>query len=438
LHKKYGDQVEFLAIYVREAHPIDGWRMESNERVGISITQPLNLTDRLNVADKCCRTLEINMPLLVDDINDRVGHAYSGMPDRLYLIDRAGRVAYKGGRGPFGFKARELEQSLLMHLLEEKAATRTAHGLPILSEPEAWKSLPPVEKGAGQPLPLWARTLAATLPRTAAAMLELDYLQRTRSPLDPKLRALMRWTAARANHCAYSEAYARADLLRSGATERELQALERGAAQLSSAEQAALTFARKMTEAANTVTDAEVAQLMGQYGNQQVVAMVLLLAYANFQDRMLLTLGVPVEEAGPLPPQEIRFARQAPADGATPRVARSQPSEGLSYASSPLLKDSEWSSFDFSKLQTEMEAQRARQPRILVPTFEEVSKQLAATVRPARPVRIKWSLVCMGYQPELAMGWSACTRAFGAEANQDRVFEESLFWVVTRTLHCFY
>jgi hypothetical protein len=44
----------------------------------------------------------------------------------------------------------------------------------------------------------------------------------------------------------------------------------------------------------------------------------------------------------------------------------------------------------------------------------------------------------MGYQPELAAAWSSCTRNFGEEAKQDRVFEESLFWVVTRTIHCFY
>ena len=44
----------------------------------------------------------------------------------------------------------------------------------------------------------------------------------------------------------------------------------------------------------------------------------------------------------------------------------------------------------------------------------------------------------MGYQPELATAWSACTRAFREESKQDRVFEESLFWIVTRTIHCFY
>ena len=59
------------------------------------------------------------MPLLVDSIDDRVGKSYSGFPDRLYLIDREGKVAYKGGRGPFGYRPRELEQTLVMLLLDE-------------------------------------------------------------------------------------------------------------------------------------------------------------------------------------------------------------------------------------------------------------------------------------------------------------------------------
>ena len=34
--------------------------------------------------------------------------------------------------------------------------------------------------------------------------------------------------------------------------------------------------------------------------------------------------------------------------------------------------------------------------------------------------------------------WIKTTRTFGSESKQDRVFEESLFWVVTRSLRCFY
>ena len=41
---------------------------------------------------------------------------YSGMPSRLYLIDSDGRVVYKSGRGPFGFKPAELEHSLVLLL----------------------------------------------------------------------------------------------------------------------------------------------------------------------------------------------------------------------------------------------------------------------------------------------------------------------------------
>ena len=58
------------------------------------------------------------MPVVVDDITDPVGNAYSGMPGRMYVIDPHGKVAYKSGRGPFGFRAGELEQALIMCLLE--------------------------------------------------------------------------------------------------------------------------------------------------------------------------------------------------------------------------------------------------------------------------------------------------------------------------------
>src|SRR5262249_29181233 len=102
----------------REAHPTDGWRMESNDRAGISFKQPTSTDERTSVAQQCCTTLEIDMPLIVDSIDDRVGHLYSGMPDRLYVIDPDGRVAYQGGRGPFGFMPGEMEQSLVMLLLD--------------------------------------------------------------------------------------------------------------------------------------------------------------------------------------------------------------------------------------------------------------------------------------------------------------------------------
>lgn len=121
---RYRDQVDFLAIYIREAHPTDGWRMPVNERANIRVAQPKTQEERNLVASTCCTSLNLSMPLLVDTIDDTVNRAFSGFPDRLYLVDRNGKVAYRGGRGPFGFHPRELEQTLVMLLLDEGAAAK--------------------------------------------------------------------------------------------------------------------------------------------------------------------------------------------------------------------------------------------------------------------------------------------------------------------------
>lgn len=115
--KDLQDQAHFVFIYVREAHPRDGWSMDSNARAGIDVPQPRSYEQRCEVAAQCEEMLDPAMPLLVDHIDDTVGNAYSGMPARLYVIDPSGVVAFKGGRGPFGFKVDEMAQALTLCLL---------------------------------------------------------------------------------------------------------------------------------------------------------------------------------------------------------------------------------------------------------------------------------------------------------------------------------
>jgi alkylhydroperoxidase family enzyme len=442
LKARYGDRVEFLGVYVREAHPTDGWRMKSNDKAGITIAQPITKLGREAIAGECCSALKMTIPLVVDDIDDRVGHLYSGMPDRLYLIDKNGRIAYKGGRGPFGFTPGELEQAIIMNQLEEiaPAPKKEVGRVPVLSNAEAWAKLPQAKAYADAPspkasLPVWARALAGVMPHTTAAMLELDYLQRAKSPLDPKLRAKMRWVAANANRSPNGEAYALADFRRAGGADAEIAVLKGDPKQWPAKEKEALTFARKLTKEAYKILDDEVARLRATYGDAQVVAMVQLLAYANFQDRLLLTLRLNAEEGGPLPPLAVEFQRPWSGGAEAPKRVTPKPANGSTQAPA---SDSEWSKVDYSSLQKLLADQRTRQPRIPVPTFDSVRKYLPATYPKSHELRIRWSLVCLGYQPELASAWSLCTRSFAEESQQDRVFEESLFWVVTRSLQCFY
>jgi Iodothyronine deiodinase/EF hand len=120
LHARYHDRATFLMIYVREAHPSDGWRMEVNDKLGVTVRQPRTYDERDAVAQTCSKSLGLGFPMVVDRIDDPVNNRYSGLPSRLYLIDRQGKVAYKSGRGPFGFRPGELEHSLVLLLHQEE------------------------------------------------------------------------------------------------------------------------------------------------------------------------------------------------------------------------------------------------------------------------------------------------------------------------------
>ncbi len=63
--------------------------------------------------------LALEMPALVDEMDDAVAAAYGAMPERLYLISRDGKVAYKGGIGPMFFKPLEWQEAIGSHLAAE-------------------------------------------------------------------------------------------------------------------------------------------------------------------------------------------------------------------------------------------------------------------------------------------------------------------------------
>ena len=112
LYDKYRDTVQFLVVYIREAHPEDGWVIGSNRDNGIALNDPTNNDERLEAATACALRLKIRMPVVVDEIDDQIASAYGALPDRLYLIDEAGNVAFQGERGPWGFSPPDLEAAI--------------------------------------------------------------------------------------------------------------------------------------------------------------------------------------------------------------------------------------------------------------------------------------------------------------------------------------
>jgi hypothetical protein len=56
--------------------------------------------------------MKVSIPTLIDKENDQVNKNYAGWPERLYVIGTDGKIAYKGGPGPGGFRVSEVEDWL--------------------------------------------------------------------------------------------------------------------------------------------------------------------------------------------------------------------------------------------------------------------------------------------------------------------------------------
>jgi type I thyroxine 5'-deiodinase len=81
-------------------------------RDGVLFASPASDDERNSTAEACVRNLGIRIPALLDGIGNAVERAYTAWPDRIYLISRGGRVAFKSAAGPYGFSPRVLDQAL--------------------------------------------------------------------------------------------------------------------------------------------------------------------------------------------------------------------------------------------------------------------------------------------------------------------------------------
>ena len=131
LYRKYNNQVKFIKVYIREAHPVDGWWFGkgfmntllrlSKSKVSWEIYDPKTIEERRAAAGDCEESLHYGIKTYVDEIDDPVNKAFAAWPTRLYLINTAGVVVYAGGLGPFGFKPGALGQAIQNYLIAEQS-----------------------------------------------------------------------------------------------------------------------------------------------------------------------------------------------------------------------------------------------------------------------------------------------------------------------------
>jgi hypothetical protein len=101
--EKHADAARFLTVYIKEAHPTDEWQISSNEKDDVCYAQPRTLDARLAIARDFVARSQYTIPLIVDRMENAADALYAGWPERLYVVDEHGTIAYKGELGPSGY-----------------------------------------------------------------------------------------------------------------------------------------------------------------------------------------------------------------------------------------------------------------------------------------------------------------------------------------------
>lgn len=264
-------------------------------------------------------------------------------------------------------------------------------------------------------MPGWAHALATPLPETTARMLRLDRTHRERSPLGARLSALLRRGVANELRCEPLVAAANADLARAateGAPNDDL----------------ALAFARRLTHEGHAITDAEFAALLAAFGPERTTAIVHTIAYANFLCRIVHGLGA--TDATPI--VGALSEAQAAVDPAKVPPRRVPDATTVAASEAPAT----WRRATDEQLDAAQQRQQQRTLRIPLPDDARLAGLTGRAQQMA--AKVAWSRVGYGYQPDLTTSWFQCLYAFYEESRIDPVFENRMFWVVTRTNDCFY
>jgi type I thyroxine 5'-deiodinase len=88
--------------------------MDANEKGkdDVCYLQPRTLADRVNIANDFVKRFHYPLPMVVDAMDNKAGELYAAWPERLYIINPDGRIAYRGGMGPFDYHPEQVRAFL--------------------------------------------------------------------------------------------------------------------------------------------------------------------------------------------------------------------------------------------------------------------------------------------------------------------------------------
>jgi len=112
IYDTYKADIEFFLIYIREAHPSDGWQTPQNLYDDVIFDAPGSEDERAVIAGVCQVAQDIRLPMLLDGIDNDIESKYISWPIRLLVIDPEGKITFNGAPGPQGFAPETWDEAL--------------------------------------------------------------------------------------------------------------------------------------------------------------------------------------------------------------------------------------------------------------------------------------------------------------------------------------
>ena len=103
IYDTYKADIEFFLIYIREAHPSDGWQTPQNLYDDVIFDAPGSEDERAEIARVCQVAQDIRLPMLLDGIDNNIESKYISAPIRLFVMDPESKITFNGAPGPQGF-----------------------------------------------------------------------------------------------------------------------------------------------------------------------------------------------------------------------------------------------------------------------------------------------------------------------------------------------
>jgi iodothyronine deiodinase-like protein len=128
--------------------------MKSNlkDKDDVCYAQPKTLEQRLAIANDFTKRFKFNLPFGIDDMSNAANDAYAAWPERLYIIDESGRIAYRGGNGPFNYYPAEVRSWLASRYGEVKhEASKKSDEKPAAAAASAPSATQPAPTAAPAP-----------------------------------------------------------------------------------------------------------------------------------------------------------------------------------------------------------------------------------------------------------------------------------------------